>query len=105
MFKDLQTVLLVGMLEVYTADLRFCLAEGGVIEDFPPIDVFKMIMEETQKDTHLVYHFATSQKTKPLLFKIAKQLQSGDFEPACSGKRFSALRSLLRLSMKLSAAV
>ena len=104
MFQELQVVLIITMLEVYTRELRMCLSEGGEIEDFPYTDVFKMINKEVGSDTRLLYLLAYSPKVKALLLKITNQVRFGEFEPLCSEKKMALLRSLFRFSKLLSTA-
>ena len=81
MFQELQVVLIITMLEAFTRDLRFCLAEGGEVEDFPYTDVFKMIIKEVGSDTRVLYLVAYSPRVKALMLKITNQLRFGEFEP------------------------
>jgi len=105
MFHELQSVLLITMLELYSKDLKTCLCEGGEMEDFPHTDVFKMTIQEAGKDTRLLYILGLNPRCKELLFKITHQVRDGNFEPACIDKRQAVLRSLFRFSQLLGAAV
>lgn len=104
MFYELQTVLIVSMIEIYSKDVKTCLRQGGEIENFPSTDVFKMIIQEAGQDTRLLYMLALNERCKELLFKITKQIRYGDFESACVDKKLAALRSLFRFSQLLNAA-
>ena len=104
MFQELQIVLIVSMMEIYSKDLKTCLKEGGDVEDFPSTDVFKMIIKEAGNDTRLLYMLALNERCKELLFKITRQIRYGDFESACVNKKLAVLRSLFRFSQLLNAA-
>tara|TARA_Y100000389_G_C17397502_1_gene483417 strand:- start:169 stop:450 length:282 start_codon:yes stop_codon:yes gene_type:complete len=93
------------MLELYSKDLKTCLCAGGEFEDFPQIDVFKMIIKEAGNDTRLLYTIGLNPRCKELLFKITHQVRDGNFEEACVEKKLAVLRSLFRFSQLLNAAV
>lgn len=105
MFQELQCVVLVSMVSVYTKEMRSCLCNGGKVEDFPKTDVFKMIMKEVGSDTRLLYHLALNERLKTALYKIIHQIRDGDFAGGCAGKKQTVLRSLLRFSRLLDTAV
>ena len=105
MFGELQCMILVTMIEVYTRDMRSCLCTGGEVEDFPQSDVFLMIIVEVGTDTRLLYHLAMNKRLMPLMSKITNQLRSGEFMRSCTEKRHAVLRSLLRFSLLLDSAV
>lgn len=105
MFHDIQSVLIITMIEIYSRDIKTCLCGGGEIEDFPRADVFKMIIQEAGNDTRLLYIVGLHPRCKELLLKITHQVRDGNFEPACVGKKLAVLRSLFRFSQLLNAAV
>jgi len=105
MFQELQCLILVSMVEVYTKEMRTCLYRGGEIDDFPQTDVFKMIIKEVGTDTRLLYYLALNERLKALLYKITRQIRYGEFVGSCAGKRHAVLRSMLRFSRLLDTAV